>query len=383
MIRQPAACAVTILAVTFSIATPPTAASAASDSLSVAQAKLTDAQVAADNASSQYDDAQAQYYSLADDARRTNRRVAELRRRMSGLLKVVRQRAIVVYMGGSPGPLDGILTSTGDALDAARRAVLINSADAASDTALQDFGAASDDLTQIEHSLQAELQRQTRVLHDLRARQSEVQRTLTEAQRAERGLRRQLERERRMKEYAELSRQVREAARERARPQARAGATPATTNRPQTGNGGASPPTSSPGRPIGDGQWVCPVQGSVSFNDTYGSPRSGGRSHKGVDMFAPRGTPTVAVVAGSVFFQSDPLGGLAAYVNGNDGNTYYYAHLNDYVGGGRSVSAGELIGHLGNTGDASDAPPQLHFEIRPGGPNGPRINPYVTVRAHC
>jgi murein DD-endopeptidase MepM/ murein hydrolase activator NlpD len=100
-------------------------------------------------------------------------------------------------------------------------------------------------------------------------------------------------------------------------------------------------------------------------------------------MFAATGTPAVAVVSGSVFFQSDTLGGLAAYVQGNDGNTYYYAHLNDYVGGGRSVSAGELIGHVGNTGDADGGPSHLHFEIRPGGPNGLAIDPYPTVRAHC
>ena len=113
------------------------------------------------------------------------------------------------------------------------------------------------------------------------------------------------------------------------------------------------------------GTWVCPVQGPVSFTDTFGSPRSGGRRHQGNDLFAPVGTPLVAVTDGSVFFQGDPLGGNAAYVEGHDGNTYYYAHLNDYVGGARPVTAGELIGHVGNTGDASDGPPQLHFEIRP------------------
>jgi len=121
----------------------------------------------------------------------------------------------------------------------------------------------------------------------------------------------------------------------------------------------------------------------VSFTDTFGSPRSGGRTHKGTDLFAPVGTPVVAVLSGSVFFQGDPLGGNAAYVNGSDGNTYYYAHLNDYVGGARSVQAGELIGHVGQTGDAAGAPPQLHFEIRLGGPNGTQIDPYPTLAAHC
>ena len=100
------------------------------------------------------------------------------------------------------------------------------------------------------------------------------------------------------------------------------------------------------------------------------------------ENYGPGSLP-IAVVSGSLFFQSDTLGGLAAYVTGRDGTTYYYAHLNDYVGGGRSVSAGELIGHVGNTGDAAGGASHLHFEIRPGGPNGAAIDPYPTLRAHC
>jgi murein DD-endopeptidase MepM/ murein hydrolase activator NlpD len=125
------------------------------------------------------------------------------------------------------------------------------------------------------------------------------------------------------------------------------------------------------------------VQGPVSFTDTYGSPRGNGRRHMGNDLFSPGGTPLVAVTDGSVFFQGDPNGGNAAYVQGHDGNTYYYAHLRDYAGGARAVSAGEVIGHVGNTGDAAGGPTHLHFEIRPGGPNGRGIDPYPTLVAHC
>jgi murein DD-endopeptidase MepM/ murein hydrolase activator NlpD len=59
------------------------------------------------------------------------------------------------------------------------------------------------------------------------------------------------------------------------------------------------------------------------------------------------------------------------------------AHLNDYVGGGRSVARGEVVGHVGNTGDAAGGPTHVHFEIRLGGPNGTKINPYPTLAAHC
>ena len=148
-------------------------------------------------------------------------------------------------------------------------------------------------------------------------------------------------------------------------------------------SGGTGSDAGIAGQILGHGNWVCRVQGPVSFTDTFGSPRGGGRTHRGNDLFAPDGTPLVAVTDGSVWFQGDPQGGNAAYVNGNDGNTYYYAHLRDYVGGARPVKAGELIGHVGTTGDASDAPPQLHFEIRPGGPNGRAIDPYPVLAAHC
>jgi len=150
-----------------------------------------------------------------------------------------------------------------------------------------------------------------------------------------------------------------------------------------TASGHAASGNTGAGQVIVHGSWVCPVQGPVSFRDDFGEPRSGGRGHKGNDMFAARGTPVVAVTNGSVFFQGDRLGGNAAYLNGVDANTYYFAHLDDYVGGARAVKAGEVIGHVGNTGDASDGPTHLHFEIRPGGPNGAAIDPYPTISAHC
>ena len=121
------------------------------------------------------------------------------------------------------------------------------------------------------------------------------------------------------------------------------------------------------------GTWVCPVQGPVSFTDDLRVARAAVAARTRATTCSRRGgTPSSRVTAGSVFFQGDPLGGNAAYVNGNDGNTYYDAHLHDYVGGARPVQAGELIGHVGNTGDAAGGPTHLHFEIRPGGPNGER-----------
>jgi murein DD-endopeptidase MepM/ murein hydrolase activator NlpD len=130
--------------------------------------------------------------------------------------------------------------------------------------------------------------------------------------------------------------------------------------------------------------FVCPVQGGASFIDSWGFPRSGGRRHKGVDMFNSRNTPLLAVVSGTVRFSSNSLGGRSTYVYGNDGNKYYYTHLERHPSGissGSRVNAGDVVGYLGNSGNARFTSPHVHFEIRPGG--GSAVNPYPTVRRAC
>lgn len=141
----------------------------------------------------------------------------------------------------------------------------------------------------------------------------------------------------------------------------------------------AAPEPVGPAPAIGKSSWACPIAGLNAFGDTWGAPRPGGRKHEGVDMMSPSGTPIVAVVAGAVKFSTSERGGNLASLVGVDGNRYFYGHLSAWEGSSRGVSAGEVIGYVGKTGQ-TDAN-HLHFEIHPNG--GAAVNPYSAVRQAC
>jgi murein DD-endopeptidase MepM/ murein hydrolase activator NlpD len=124
----------------------------------------------------------------------------------------------------------------------------------------------------------------------------------------------------------------------------------------------------------------CPVRGSVSFVNDFGYVRSDGSAHGGVDLFADRGTPVVAPVSGQMSRYPNPSGGNAFEFYGDDGIRYYGAHL-DHYGANGYVSAGTVIGYVGNTGDAATTSPHLHFEMHPG--SGLTMSPYPSLYAAC
>jgi peptidoglycan LD-endopeptidase LytH len=128
---------------------------------------------------------------------------------------------------------------------------------------------------------------------------------------------------------------------------------------------------------------VCPIGAPNGFIDSWGFPRSGGRRHQGVDIFADYGMPLYAVADGviqRVF--TNRLGGLSINLIDDAGDRYYYAHLSAaHVSTGQRVQAGELIGANGDSGNARGGPPHLHWQYHPG--NGAPVNPYPLARALC
>ncbi|MDP9360499.1 MAG: M23 family metallopeptidase [Acidobacteriota bacterium] len=135
---------------------------------------------------------------------------------------------------------------------------------------------------------------------------------------------------------------------------------------------------------------VVGVRASM-LDDSWHASRDGGRVHKGIDIFAPKGTEVVAVVDGVISFIGDQkLGGHCIWLTTENGASFYYAHLDRWAAGlyeGMEVQAGDLLGYVGNTGNAKSTPCHLHFGINQ---NDEMVNPYPllthaapTLHAHA
>ena len=114
------------------------------------------------------------------------------------------------------------------------------------------------------------------------------------------------------------------------------------------------------------------------LDDSWHAPRDGGvRQHKGIDIFATRGTEVVAVADGIISYIGDQrLGGHCLWLTTENGSSFYYAHLDRWAAGlyeGMEVQSGDLLGYVGNSGNAAHTPSHLHFGVNE---DDEMVNPY-------
>ena len=160
---------------------------------------------------------------------------------------------------------------------------------------------------------------------------------------------------------------------------------------------GVLPATAHAGEP--PNRIIFPVVGKVTYQDDFGDARGQG-GHQGNDIMAPRRALAVAAEGGRVEYHTTSWrAGCMLYLHGASGTTYLYIHLNNdltrsndnrgrcvpgvayapRLRDGQRVRAGQLLGYVGDSGDADGISPHLHFEIHPNG--GAAVSPYRWLRA--
>lgn len=369
----------------------PAVAQVSKDEVDRAEERLRAAQAEANDLARQLEDAYVRQLQLDDEIATLTTTLERTQARLVTAQEDVEKLAVQMYVGATSSVTLTVLFGSGNdtvpaGLEYVRRVTGIE------DTSITTLKA-----------VQGEFERQAGRLDSARDDQAEVTaelESLTEATQAKlisAAADYDTLSERRAEQQAELRRQA-ELAAIAATSTTTTTAPPATAPPTTAGSDNevttttASPPattpptTAPPSAPPPAGGQACPVAGPVSFIDTWGAARSGGRSHQGVDMMAARGTPVAAILDGTItkVGSGSALGGNTIWLRSTAGDSYYYAHLDGFASAtqtGTSVTAGTILGYVGSTGNASPAYPHLHFEYHPGG--GGAVNPYPLTRSVC
>jgi murein DD-endopeptidase MepM/ murein hydrolase activator NlpD len=320
--------------------TQPVRAQTTEEKLEAAKRRYDDVLAKATIATAAYEKARGEYIETQEEIDRTQQAISDARHRLRRLRGHLDERAREAYLMGPTSSLELLLTAESFTEFSDRMVFLDRLAEDDADLVTK-VSVTSEILHRLETDLDRQAEEQARALSAAKAHLADVYNLLDKAEALKKELADQLAAERRAAELVEVA----------------------------------------TGSPVIQGQALqaCPVPGS-SFVDSWGAPRSGGRTHQGTDMMAPYGTPVYAAQSGTVSHSSSDLGGIQAYVHGDGGDTTFYAHLQGYAGSGGHVAAGSLIGYVGDTGNASGTP-HLHFEYHPGG--GGAVNPYPYLLAVC
>lgn len=352
------------------------------DALGDIRAQLAGTQLRLNDAASRIEQQQIALEKVTTDLVRTQAALDRARARYERIRARLNERAAVAYMTGPASNINFILDADNMA-DLTDRLAYVDAL-ARSDAGLAvQVASRKNILTETEATLEDQQAREIRELERVREQQREVaelfdyqQGLLDEQERLEVAAERTFKK--RKADYADwLEQQAAEQER-------------------QDANGGSGVWSGGPLVPFDHLFERCPVGQPRGYGDGFGAPRYAGgyHLHKGVDIVAPQGTPIYAPFDGHAYTSANGLGGNVVFVVGSVG-TVYNAHLSAYSDASNSfVSAGDVIGYVGNTG--SSTTPHDHFEFHPNSMPGPwppsaygysliedAINPYPLLLQAC
>lgn len=365
-----------------------------------ARDQLISAQAAADGAAARLGAARRDELDAGNRVAAVGREVAELRARADELTVLLKAKAVRAYKNN--GDISSLTYVAGivDLDEQNRRQVYVQTIIERDNRNLAEMGSVKEDLSARETELAAEQQRLESARAVAEADKSDVDAALTtiaseksrlETQKASEDAARAAAAARALEEARRQAAASAAAAASRAREEAEAAASrkeaapaparepapaPAPADKGTNPDAGHDHPAPGGGGASYGGS-ACPVRGGFTITSFWGD----GRNHKGLDMAAPGGTPTVAITSGTIARAGYGGGyGYMIYLAGDDGNTYLYAHHRSLaVSTGQRVSAGQVVGYVGSTGQSTGN--HLHFEVRPGG-GGP-VDAYPTVVGVC
>ena len=330
-----------------------TGGGAQGESLKSLQERMDEVQARLDRATARVEALRNEAGHIDVRLRRSRARRAQLQTRHEVLERKAVARAVDLYRSGQTGMLEVFLGSSSIS-ELADGAMMLSRVAEHEDEVFIALVRSDQELAALNLALEADRVQLRRTAESVEEESKELQDTFSELS----------------SEYDALKHRLEVAARRAAQAEA------ASSSDASSGLAPVVP--SAPVAPSGG--MACPVGGAVSFIDSWGDPRSG-HTHQGVDMMAGYGTPVMAITSGVVTLSSyGSSSGNWIILSGSDGNAYWYMHNDQNLVSSGSVSAGQQIATVGDTGNAAGTP-HLHFEYHPGG--GAAVNPYPLVASIC
>lgn len=347
------------LLVFFALALALVTGGAYGESLKSLQERMDEVQARLDRATARVEALRNEAGHIDIRLRRSRARRAQLQTRHEVLERKAVARAVDLYRSGQTDMLEVFLGSSSIS-ELADGAMMLSRVAEHEDEVFTALVRSDQELAALNLALEADRARLRRTADSVEEESQELQDTFSELS----------------SEYDALKRRLEAAARRAAQAEAQAEAASSST----ASSSSAPEAPVAPAPTVPSGGMACPVGGAVSFIDSWGDPRSG-HTHQGVDMMAGYGTPVMAITSGVVTLSSyGSSSGNWIILSGSDGNAYWYMHNDQNLVSSGSVSSGQQIATVGDTGNAAGTP-HLHFEYHPGG--GAAVNPYPLVASLC